>query len=40
MEGSGKDLKEVERVLGRAVDELRDSWMEAEKNELPVVRAW
>ncbi|KAH6918817.1 phosphoglucomutase 1, partial [Coprinopsis sp. MPI-PUGE-AT-0042] len=40
MEGSGKDLKEVERVLGSAVDELRDSWMEADKNELPVVRAW
>ncbi|EAU88422.2 phosphoglucomutase 1 [Coprinopsis cinerea okayama7 len=40
MEGSGKDLAEVERVLKSAVDELSEVWMEAEKNGLPVVRPW
>jgi len=38
MEGSSKDPAEVDAVLKNAVDELAETWVEAEKNGLPVTR--
>ncbi|KAL5529370.1 hypothetical protein ACEPAG_5355 [Sanghuangporus baumii] len=34
LEGSGSDVSSVKDVLGKVIAELRDSWMEAEKNGL------
>ena len=34
LEGSGKDASAVAKLLPKVVEELSDSWMEAEKNGL------
>ncbi|OCB84119.1 phosphoglucomutase 1 [Sanghuangporus baumii] len=34
LEGSGSDVSSVKDVLGKVIAELRDSWMEADKNGL------
>jgi len=36
LEGSGKDAADVGSLLPEVVAELRDAWMEAEKNQLNI----
>lgn len=36
LEGSGKDAMDVGSLLPKVVVELRDAWMEAEKNQLGI----